>query len=126
MPVLFVALGGAFGSVARYVAGVIVARYTQHILPYATFVVNLLGALIIGMLAGWLLRYPDSETHNNLRLLLATGFCGGFTTFSSFSLETFNLIRAGHMAVAAGYIAGSVVLCLALTALGFMLTSGGR
>jgi CrcB protein len=107
--VLLVALGGAIGSVLRYEVGALVLRHTLSAqFPYGTFTVNVLGCLIAGALAGL------GERHGFLtaevRLLLFTGFLGGFTTFSAFGVETVALIERGAWAVALTYV-GLSVLC---------------
>jgi CrcB protein len=118
---LLVALGGALGSVARYGVSLLTAGW-HHSFPVATFAVNVSGSLIIGAAAGWLGSDPHPEFHHQARLLLAIGLCGGFTTFSSFSLETLTLLRGGQVTTALSYIALSVLLCLGATALGYALT----
>src|SRR5262245_4521754 len=109
--VLIVALGGAVGSMARYGANVATQGW-HHAFPVGTFIVNVLGSLIIGLIAGFIAADPNPQTHHQLRLLLAVGVCGGFTTFSSFSLETVTLLRGGQAMLAFGYIALSVLVCL--------------
>jgi CrcB protein len=118
---LLVAAGGAAGSVARY--GVNVATQGWHnSFPLGTFIVNIAGSLVIGLIVGWLSSDAQPEFHHQARLLLAVGLCGGFTTFSSFSLETLTLLRGGQAGMALSYIALSVLLCLGATAAGYALT----
>lgn len=130
--VLLVALGGALGSVARYLAGLWLLPATSGGLagiPLATLLVNVAGSLLIGLLIGW---FPTGASPEGslpwLRLLLATGFCGGFTTFSAFSAETLTLLTGGRVARAATYGLLTVGLGLTATWLGWRLGSavGGR
>jgi CrcB protein len=109
-----VALGGAVGSVARFGVGLF-ARAMLPGWPWGTLFVNLLGSLLIGALVGWFGLRPASDA---LRLGLITGVLGGFTTFSAFSMETVEMLRAGDTAAGLAYVAMSVVLGLAACALG--------
>lgn len=106
--VLFVALGGALGSVARF----LISKATQSVctlsFPIATLIVNVLGCFIIGLLYAIFER--NATIDSNIRLMLTVGFCGGFTTFSTFINENFNLIGNGNFVVSAIYIGLSVVL----------------
>ena len=111
-----VAIGGAAGSVARYGVASIVQRQAPTIFPLATFLVNVAGAFVLGVLVGRLTgNAPGIEA---ARLLLATGFCGGFTTFSAFSYETIVLARDSRMAVGVLYVAATLVLCIGAAAVG--------
>lgn len=104
---LWVALGGAAGAMLRYAISLIPVRGS---FPVLTLLTNLLGALLIGFIAGaaeWTSPSP------NLVLFTKTGLCGGFTTFSTFSLEGYTLLKAGQKGMAALYILLSVGLCLA-------------
>jgi len=117
MAIVLIAIGGALGSVSRYLLGAFVQR-TLHIFPSGTFTVNVLGCLAIG----WLYQaFPAGEGHTNLSALAIVGFCGGFTTFSTFSLETIGLINGGETSKALVYVALSAVTCVAATALGMRL-----
>ncbi len=95
--ILLVGAGGFAGSVARFLLTKFTSSEWGSVFPIGTFSVNVLGCLAIGLIYGMGLR---EMTHSQLRLLLATGFCGGFTTFSSFSLEFFILLRQGHTGMA--------------------------
>ena len=107
MKLLLVAAGGAVGSMARYQIGAwVLARTETWAFPLGTFIVNVLGCLVAGVLIG-VAEYRDFLTLD-LRLLLFTGFLGGFTTFSAFGVETVALIERGQVGVAAGYVAASV------------------
>ena len=119
---LVIMLGGALGTLARYLVSVLAMPISRD-LPWGTIVINVTGSFLIGLfgtltLAGG--RYPVSE---NLRLFVMIGFCGGYTTFSSFSLQTLDLIRNGALLRAAVNIGGSVVLCIAAVALGHALAA---
>lgn len=116
---LLVALGGALGSVARYGATLGINRYAQSAFPWGTLFVNILGSLLIGILMVWVLK--AGELRENYRLLLVTGIMGGFTTFSSFSWETWKLIEDGRLPLAAANIFMSVGICLLATIAGAML-----
>jgi CrcB protein len=112
MAYLWVAIGGALGSMARYGVSGVVASMTGGAFPYGTMLVNVTGALLIGFLAT--LSGPDSRffVPASARLFLMTGICGGYTTFSTFSLETTNLMRDGQWAAALANVGFSVILCL--------------
>jgi CrcB protein len=115
MQLLWVALGGAVGSVARYGVGVAAVRVFGLVFPWGTLIVNVLGGLAIGVLSARL--GPENE---NLRLLLGVGVLGGFTTFSTFSLETVRLMQQ-HPASAALYVAASLVLSVGACWTGLLL-----
>ncbi|WP_375436923.1 fluoride efflux transporter CrcB [uncultured Hymenobacter sp.] len=114
-----IAVGGAIGSVSRYLAQIAVARYFAHPFPLGTLLVNVLGCLLIGLF--YALAEKGTLTSSTLRLLLTTGFCGGFTTFSTFSYETLTLLEAEKYILVAFYVAGSVLLGLLATFAGVAL-----
>jgi CrcB protein len=115
--ILLVALGGGLGAAGRY--GVSLAMPAKPgEWPWATFGINVVGSLLIGVLAGWLARNPDGE---QWRLFLGVGVLGGFTTFSAYSLETLRMIERGDWAGGALYALGSVVAGLAAVAIGMDL-----
>jgi CrcB protein len=128
LPTLCVAVGGAIGSVGRYWAGLLVERGWNGALPLGTLLVNISGSLLIGWLASATTPAGPGPLPDNtlLRLLLMTGLCGGFTTFSAFSLQTIILLRAGDWPNATLNITLSITLCLAATATGHWLTTLGR
>lgn len=109
---IVVALGGALGCVARYKCGAGVLQYTiGWKFPAGTFLVNVIGCLVAGLLIG--LAENRAFLTPEIRLLLFTGFLGGFTTFSAFGVETISLLEKGEVAVALAYVALSVVCGLA-------------
>ena len=111
MKMLLVAVGGAVGSMARYQIGsMVLARTETWAFPLGTFVVNVLGCLIAGILIG-VAEYRNFLTLE-MRLLIFTGFLGGFTTFSAFGVETVALIERGQYTVAASYVLSSVIVGL--------------
>jgi CrcB protein len=120
----WVALGGAIGSVARFWMTGTVAEFTGLRFPWGTLLINVLGSLIIGLVAGLTLVPERLGWHPDVRVFLMTGFCGGFTTFSAFSLQTIELMRSGEIAAAAGYTIASVVLCVAAAWAGLLLGRG--
>ncbi len=119
MQSLLVMLGGAIGALGRYQFG----RLTGHLFglgfPYGTLGVNVIGGLVMGMLAGWLARFGHGG--EPIRLLLAVGVMGGFTTFSSFSLEIVLMMERGQIALAGFYAAISVVASVAALFAGLTL-----
>ena len=111
-PVTLLAVGGGAGANARYWLGRLVAewqlrRFERVEFPLATFLINVAGSVILGFCAAAWLGHPD-PARRNWYLLLGTGFCGGFTTFSTFSYETLKLMQDGKPWVAAAYVVGSV------------------
>jgi fluoride exporter len=115
MILLYVGLGGAVGSILRYVLGGAVQRATHAGFPYGTLFVNVAGCFFIGVL---IKLFLNAEPPASLRALLVVGFCGGFTTFSSFTSETIGLFQSGAELRASVYVLASVTLCLAATAAG--------
>jgi len=117
---LFVALGGAVGSVCRYLTGIGATRVVGPNIGWAgTFTVNIVGGCLMGLLIGFLAHRggPDQE---RLRVFLAVGVLGGFTTFSSFSLDAALMIERRDYALAGAYIAASVVLSILALFCGLM------
>lgn len=118
---LLVALGGAAGSSARYLFGVQATRLFGAGWPYGTLGVNVVGGLLMGLLAGWL-AHRGGVDQERWRVVLGVGMLGGFTTFSAFSLETAVMIERRDYGGAAGYVALSVVLSVAALFAGLLLS----
>jgi len=114
-----VMLGGAFGSGARYLTGVAMLRLFGPHYPVGTLTVNLVGGLAMGLLVGILARL--SVPGENWRLLLAVGVLGGYTTFSSFSLDAANMLQRGDLGLALGYVLISVIGSIAALFAGLLL-----
>lgn len=117
---LFVAAGGAIGSMARYGLGLQAGRLWGPGWPYGTFLVNIIGGFLMGALVGYLAHRGGAE-QEKLRVLLGVGVLGGFTTFSAFSLETALMLERRDYGQAFGYVAASVILGVAALFAGLML-----
>jgi CrcB protein len=109
---LWVAVGGALGSVARYWLAILVAGLTGPYFPWGTLLINVLGSFLIGWFGAWTGANGSVVVSPDIRVFVMVGICGGFTTFSSFSLQTLELLSAGEVVWAACYVLGSVALCL--------------
>jgi CrcB protein len=119
---LYVIAGGALGSLARYAISIWALPVSRD-LPWGTIGINIAGSFIIGFFGTLTLaqgRFPVAE---NIRLFVMIGFCGGFTTFSSFSLQTLDLIRGGAVMRAGANIVVSVALCVAAVAVGHFMAA---
>src|ERR1043166_1036371 len=112
---LLIFLGGGLGSLCRYALGSQVQSRAHLTFPLGTLVVNVLGCIIIGIVAR---QVMNMQSDVMARAALMTGFCGGFTTFSTFSMETVGLISGGEWGKASLYVAASVIACVAGTAIG--------
>ena len=112
MTYVWIAIGGALGSVARFALSGAIARGLSEIFPWGTLIVNISGCFVIGLFA--MLTGPDGRVlvAPDIRQFFMVGFCGGFTTFSSFSLQTLALARSGDMVRASGNVVASVLFCL--------------
>ncbi|MEJ0013153.1 MAG: fluoride efflux transporter CrcB [Bauldia sp.] len=110
--IVLVFLGGGLGSVARHGVNMTAGRLGADF-PWGTFIVNVVGSLAMGLIAGWLAFRAGESWSQHARLLLTTGFLGGFTTFSAFSLDTATLWERGATGTAALYVVASVGLSLA-------------
>lgn len=106
---LFVGIGGFFGSILRYLMSLIPIK-NHTIFPVNTLLVNIIGAFLIGLLAGLFVKYGTID--EKWQLMLKVGLCGGFTTFSTFSNESVELMKSGNWGLAALYIIASVVVCI--------------
>ena len=123
-PFLLVGLGGAMGAMARYAAALGMAKLWSQPFPLATMLINIAGSVLMGMVMGALARLTPAWGET-ARLFVAVGILGGFTTFSSFSLETIVLIERGELLLAGAYVLLSVVICLIGLYLGLLVTRGG-
>lgn len=118
---LLVAAGGALGSMARFGLGLLAARLAPNATwPMGTFAANVLGGLAMGLLVGWL-AFKGGAQQETIRLFAAVGVLGGFTTFSSYSLEAVMMIERRDYALAAAYVVGSVVLAVVALLIGLMV-----
>lgn len=109
---LWVAAGGALGSVARYWLAIVVAGLTGPQFPWGTLLINIAGSFLIGWFGAWSGPNGPLDVPAEIRLFVMVGVCGGFTTFSSFSLQSLELLQAGEIMRGGAYILGSVALCL--------------
>jgi len=116
---LLVGLGGAFGSMLRYFLSLSIPRVLTAAYPFATFFINIAGCLAIGLIFGFSQRQQWMQ--GDAWLILATGFCGGFTTFSAFALDNVNLIGKQQSFVSLLYTLSSVLLGIALCRLGIWI-----
>ena len=117
----WVALGGALGSMARFWMANAVGALTGPDFPWGTLGINVLGSFVIGLFFAMTGPGGRFDVPTDTRIFVMVGLCGGFTTFSSFSLQTLQLIQDGQMLRAGAYILGSVVLCLLFVWLGWLL-----
>jgi CrcB protein len=116
-----VGAGGALGSLARFWMTAVVTALTGPRFPYATLLINVLGSFVIGGVAGLTLTPARMGIHPDVRIFLMVGICGGFTTFSAFSLQLLELFQNGDAIPALLYAAGSVLLCLLFVWFGWWL-----
>ncbi len=115
----YIAAGGALGSLARYIVGGLDYRFSNGVFPVSTLVVNVTGSLAIGFLWGFFDRFVVSP---NVRMFIFIGVLGGYTTFSTFSLETFNLMRDGEYRIAVMNAVLSTVLSIGSVFLGYIVS----
>ena len=106
--ILLIGLGGGVGSIARYLCQKWFAENIQHPFPWGTFVVNILGCFLIGLI--YAIAEKTTILSPQTRLLLITGLCGGFTTFSTFAFENMSLLRSGDITYVLLYIVASILL----------------
>lgn len=120
---VWIAIGSALGGVARYWCSLTAARLFGETFPWGTLIVNVAGSFVIGFFAT--LTGPDGRVFASsaARQFVMIGLCGGYTTFSSFSIQTLNLLQDGQWLQAGGNIAGSVVLCLLAVWAGYALAA---
>lgn len=114
--IISIFIGGGIGAVSRYLIGFNLAKHFEINLPLSTFLVNILGSFIIGFL--YFLFIEKADINPAMKLALTVGFCGGLTTFSTFSLELFEMIGNHQIFHAFSYIILSVTICLLMTAIG--------
>ena len=117
---LLVFLGGGLGSGLRYLVTIAMNQYSK-VFPFGTFAVNMIGCLLIGLVLGY--AQKENTLTSNQTLLLATGFCGGFTTFSAFASENLELIRNGELFNFSIYAIGSVFIGMLLILIGYLLVN---
>lgn len=112
-------LAGGLGCVCRYLASILLKNYSMQV-PLATFSVNIIGSLILGFTAA--LFWRQTHLHPTIRLAIVAGFCGGLTTFSSFSWETFEMLKNGEFLLALLYTTISILTCVLAVSLGVYLS----
>lgn len=117
--IFLVLTGSAFGGVIRFIFSAYLQNRVSSKFPLGTFSVNLLGCFIIGAIFALIAK--SSSGNNDIRLLLATGFCGGFTTFSAFAIENLDMIKNGNYTTALIYIVSSIVLGITATLVGTLM-----
>jgi CrcB protein len=113
-------VAGSIGAVTRYVIDAVVQQRSRRDHPWGTFIINVSGAFVLGFITGLALYRGLSSTQ---RTILGTGFCGAFTTFSTFTFETVRLVEEGDTTVAVLNVVGSVTVAIAAAALGLALAS---
>jgi len=118
--ILLIGIGGAVGSIFRYLTHWITTKYFQSSFPITTLLVNVFGSLLIGLFIGYISKYfPENHP---LKFLLIVGFCGGFTTFSSFAVENYNLFQNDQPITAYLYIITSIILTIIAVGIGYYLS----
>ena len=116
---LLVGIGGGLGSIFRYLTSQLTAKYYVGTFPLATFITNILGCLVIGILIGY---FSHNNSDSNLKLLFITGFCGGYTTFSTFAAENISLLQNQNYLTLIAYTLASVLVGFLAVGLGLMLS----
>lgn len=118
--IIFVAVGGLAGTVARFLLTGVVVSLLPFRFPFGTFAVNIIGCFVMGAVVGFAERVPWFDHH--WRMLLTAGFCGGFTTFSAFAFENIELLLDKNYVIFGAYSVASFILCLAAAYVGLVLT----
>ncbi|NCB83128.1 MAG: fluoride efflux transporter CrcB [Bacteroidia bacterium] len=118
---LLVGFGGFFGSIARYWMSKLNLTWDFHSIPMGTLAVNIIGSFLIGFMLGIFMN--SNLLYTNLKLFLVVGFCGGFTTFSSFTNENFLLLQNGQYLTALIYIGGSIIIGILAVFAGFLIAN---
>ncbi|QLE79018.1 fluoride efflux transporter CrcB [Francisella sp. Scap27] len=123
--ILLVGIGGGLGAISRFLVMQATSSFSSEI-PFGVFLCNIIGSLTIGLIAAFLIKTNlfNEEISAYTRSLVVTGFLGGFTTFSSFSLDVLNLLQRGEVFIALGYIIASVLVSILAVVLGFYLVMG--
>ena len=116
---LLIALGGGVGSILRYLTAIVINKYYTTVFPLATLVVNIIGCLLIGIIMGLLEK--NQVTDSAMKWLFVTGFCGGFTTFSTFGYENISLLQNQQSGWAFLYIAASIIIGMFAVWLGLLI-----
>lgn len=117
--ILLIGIGGGVGSILRYATHTCISRHWGNQFPWGTLLVNVLGCFLIGLFIGLFERFLPP--HPSLRLLFITGFCGGYTTFSTFAAENIGLFQSGNLLSALAYIGVSIVLGILAVWIGVVL-----
>jgi len=117
----WVGVGGALGSIARYWMGIVVARHLGETFPWGTLFINIIGSFIIAFFGTLTAPQGPHPVPPEARLFVMVGICGGYTTFSSFSLQTLDLLRGGERLAALSYILASTLFCILSAAVGYYL-----
>jgi CrcB protein len=123
-PYLLVAIGGALGSMARYGTGVLVGKAWSASFPLGTMLINIVGSVAMGLFIGYLVRTTPAW-QADARLFVAIGVLGGFTTFSSFSLDAVSMLERGELGLALFYVLGSVIIGIAALFAGLVVMRVG-
>lgn len=118
--ILLVSIGGAVGSSMRYLTSVFMHKWVSQLYPWGTFIANMLGCFLIGIIMGYIAKIQLNS--DDYKLLLVTGFCGGYTTFSAFALENYTLWQQGNVIAAFSYITISIIGGLLAVFCGFAIT----